>query len=110
MAKSGNDTPLMQQHRSIKQKYPDAILLTGNVRVSHDGAIMFCNKAYLFKKENYIKAFGDVRMIQGDTITMTSTYAEYNGENKQAYASGNVIMSSPSSTLKTEVLNFDRIA
>lgn len=88
--------------------YPDAVLLTGNVRVSHDGAVMFCNKAYLFKKENYIKAFGDVRMIQGDTITMTSTYAEYNGENKQAYASGNVVMSSPSSTLKTEVLNFDR--
>lgn len=27
MAKGGNDTPLMQQHRSIKQKYPDAILL-----------------------------------------------------------------------------------
>jgi lipopolysaccharide export system protein LptA len=49
-------------------------------------------------------------MIQGDTITMTSTYAEYNGENKQAYASGNVVMSSPSSTLKTEVLNFDRNA
>ena len=88
--------------------YPDAILLTGNVRVSHDGAVLFCNKAYIFKKENYIKAFGDVRMIQGDTITMTSTYAEYNGDNKQAYASGNVMMSSPSSNLKTEVLNFDR--
>ncbi|HEY4876782.1 MAG TPA: DNA mismatch repair protein MutS, partial [Puia sp.] len=27
MAKSFNDTPLMQQHRTIKQKYPDAILL-----------------------------------------------------------------------------------
>ncbi len=27
MAKSFNDTPLMQQHRAIKQKYPDAILL-----------------------------------------------------------------------------------
>ncbi|MBY0537394.1 MAG: DNA mismatch repair protein MutS [Chitinophagaceae bacterium] len=27
MAKSGNDTPLMQQHRTIKQRYPDAILL-----------------------------------------------------------------------------------
>jgi lipopolysaccharide export system protein LptA len=88
--------------------YPDAILLSGNVRVSHDGAVMFCNKAYFFKKENYIKAFGEVRMIQGDTIQMTSTYAEYNGENKQAYASGNVIMTSPSSTLKSEVLNFDR--
>ncbi|MBL7735179.1 MAG: DNA mismatch repair protein MutS [Chitinophagaceae bacterium] len=27
MAKSPSDTPLMQQHRAIKQKYPDAILL-----------------------------------------------------------------------------------
>ncbi|HVX50760.1 MAG TPA: DNA mismatch repair protein MutS [Chitinophagaceae bacterium] len=27
MAKSAEDTPLMQQHRAIKQKYPDAILL-----------------------------------------------------------------------------------
>src|SRR5688572_32658213 len=27
MAKTSADTPLMQQHRAIKQKYPDAILL-----------------------------------------------------------------------------------
>jgi len=27
MAKAGEDTPLMQQHRAIKQRYPDAILL-----------------------------------------------------------------------------------
>jgi len=27
MGKSNSDTPLMQQHRAIKQKYPDAILL-----------------------------------------------------------------------------------
>jgi DNA mismatch repair protein MutS len=27
MAKSAADTPLMQQHRAIKQKYPDAVLL-----------------------------------------------------------------------------------
>lgn len=27
MAKAATDTPLMQQHRAIKQKYPDAILL-----------------------------------------------------------------------------------
>ncbi|WP_188362301.1 OstA-like protein [Flavobacterium orientale] len=91
-----------------QDEVPDAVLLYGNVRVSHDGVLMYCNKAYWFQKENYIKAFGDVRMIQGDTITLTSTYAEYNGENKQAYASGNVIMTSPSSTLRSEVVNFDR--
>lgn len=27
MSKAGSDTPLMQQHRAIKQRYPDAILL-----------------------------------------------------------------------------------
>src|SRR3984885_6405900 len=27
MAKKSTDTPLMQQHRAIKQRYPDAILL-----------------------------------------------------------------------------------
>lgn len=87
---------------------PDAILVYGNVRVSHDGAILFCNKAYVFQKENYIKAFGDVRIIQGDTITMTSSYAEYNGENKLAMASGNVIMQSPSSRLTADEMYFDR--
>lgn len=87
---------------------PDAVLLSGNVRASHDGAILHCNKAYWFTKENYIKAFGNVRIIQGDTITMTSTYAEYNGESKLAYANGNVVMQSPGSTLTTETFYFDR--
>ena len=87
---------------------PDAFLLTGNVRIKHDGATMTCNKAYYFQKENYIKAFGDVRMVQGDTLFMDSKYAEYNGNVKQAYATGNVVMRSPDMTLVTDTLNFDR--
>lgn len=87
---------------------PDALLLQGNVRINHDGVKMFCNKAYYFQKENYIKAFGDVRMIQGDTLFMNSKYAEYNGNVKQAYATGNVVMQSPEMTLATDTLNFDR--
>jgi lipopolysaccharide export system protein LptA len=87
---------------------PDAFLLTGNVRVSHDGVIMTCNKAYYFQKENYIKAFGNVQMVQGDTLFMNSKYAEYNGNVKQAYATGNVHMRSPDMTLVTDTINFDR--
>ncbi|HEY0047075.1 MAG TPA: OstA-like protein [Flavobacterium sp.] len=87
---------------------PDAFLLTGNVRVSHDGVVMTCNKAYYFQKENYIKAFGDVQMVQGDTLFMTSKYAEYNGNVRQAYATGNVNMRSPDMTLTTDTINFDR--
>jgi lipopolysaccharide assembly outer membrane protein LptD (OstA) len=47
---------------------PDAALLSGNVRINHDGIIMTCNKAYYFQKENYIKAFGNVQLVQGDTL------------------------------------------
>ena len=87
---------------------PDALLLIGNVRVNHDGVVMTCNKAYYFQKENYIKAFGNVQMVQGDTLFLNSKYAEYNGNIKKAYASGDAVMSSPESTLTTEIINFDR--
>ena len=87
---------------------PDALLLIGNVRVNHDGVVMTCNKAYYFQKENYIKAFGNVQMVQGDTLFLNSKYAEYNGNVKKAYASGEAVMSSPDATLTTEIINFDR--
>ena len=87
---------------------PGAILLTGNVRINHDGVVMTCNKAYYFQKENYLKAFGNVQMVQGDTLFLNSKYAEYNGNVKKAYASGDAMMSSPDATLTTEIINFDR--
>ena len=87
---------------------PNATLLTGNVRVNHDGIIMTCNKAYFFKDENYIKAFGDVEMVQGDTLHLNSKYAEYNGNLKKAFASGSVVMRSPESTMSTDTIYFDR--
>ncbi|UQD57371.1 OstA-like protein [Flavobacterium sp. K5-23] len=87
---------------------PDAFLLTGNVRVNHDGVVLTCNKAYFFKKENYIKAFGNVQLVQGDTLYLNSRYAEYNGNLKQAYATGDAVMSSPESTLATDTINFNR--
>ena len=87
---------------------PDALLLIGNVRVNHDGVVMTCNKAYYFQKENYIKAFGNVQMVQGDTLFLNSKYAEYNGNVKKAYAKGDAVMSSPDATLVTDIINFDR--
>ncbi len=87
---------------------PGAAKLTGNVRVNHQGIVMTCNKAYFFEDENYIKAFGNVQMVQGDTLYLNSKYAEYNGEIKQAFATGEVVMRSPESTLVTDTINFDR--
>jgi lipopolysaccharide export system protein LptA len=87
---------------------PDAILLTGNVKVNHDGVVLTCNKAYYFQKENYLKAFGNVQLVQGDTLFLNSKYAEYSGNSKKAFATGDAVMSSPDATLQTDTINFDR--
>lgn len=87
---------------------PDAVLLTGNISAEHDGVLINCNKAYFFEKENYIKLFGEVHMNQGDTIHLNSRYAEYNGANGFAYATGEVLLTSPDSTLETDTLRFNR--
>lgn len=87
---------------------PDALLLTGNVKVNHDGVVLTCNKAYFFQKENYLKAFGNVQLVQGDTLFLNSKYAEYNGNFKKAFATGDAVMSSPDATLQTDTINFDR--
>jgi lipopolysaccharide export system protein LptA len=87
----------------------DALLLSGNIRINHDGAIITCNKAYYFQKENYVKAFGNVQIIQGDTLFLNSNYAEYDGNIKKAFATGNPSLRSPEMSLVTDTINFDRV-
>ena len=87
---------------------PGAKILTGNVQMQHDSMYIYCNKAYFFESENYAKLFGNVRIVQDDTLQLTSKYAEYNGIQKIAYASGNVVMTSPDSSLKSEKVYYDR--
>src|ERR1700689_5963056 len=53
MAKSFNDTPLMQQHRAIKQKYPDAILL--------------------FRVGDFYETFGEDAIIASKVLGITLT-------------------------------------
>ena len=91
-----------------ENEIPGAVVFTGDVQFEHNGATIWCNKAYLFEQENYAKLFGDVRIIQGDTIHMNSEYAEYNGNKNFAFASGDVVMKSPDMRLTTDTLYFDR--
>ena len=44
------------------------------VHFVHNGVNLYCDKAVLYKKENFVEAFSNVRMVQGDTITMTAKY------------------------------------
>lgn len=91
-----------------ENQVPGAIVLSGNVKMSHEGIKMTCDKAYHFSKTNFIKAFGNVRFVQGDTIVMTSKNAEYDGNSKFALAMGDVLLKDPNMTLTTDTLKMNR--
>lgn len=78
------------------------------VHFVHEGINMWCDKAIYYEKEDFIEAFSNVRMQQGDTINMSANYVEYSGVTELATARGNVILKEPQSTLTTDTLYFDR--
>ncbi|MBT8255052.1 MAG: OstA-like protein [Bacteroidia bacterium] len=96
-----------------KPEFPDAVIYTrdnaGQVYIVHEGVEMWCDQAYVYFKDNFVKAYGAVRIDQGDTVQMRSKYAEYNGNTSFAFASGNVVLTEPATTLRTDTLYFDRI-
>lgn len=96
-----------------KPEFPDAVIytkdLSGQVYIVHEGVEMWCDQAFVYLKDNFVKAYGSVRISQGDTVSMKSTYAEYNGNTQFAFASGDVLLTEPKTTLRTDTLYFDRI-
>ena len=66
MAKAADDTPLMQQHKAIKQKYPDAILL--------------------FRVGDFYETFGSDAITASQVlgITLTKRNNGYNASNELA--------------------------
>ncbi|WP_132705240.1 OstA-like protein [Winogradskyella wandonensis] len=78
------------------------------VHFVHNGVNLYCDKAVWYKNQDFIEAFSNVRMVQGDTITMTAKYVEYSGKTELAFARGEVVLKEPSSTLTTNKLYFDR--
>lgn len=91
-----------------EEKYPGAKILLGNVVVEHEGVTLRSKKAIIYDKKNLIKAFGDVYLNQGDTITQNSKYVQYDGNTKIALSWGDVVLKDPLMTLTTDTLRFDR--
>lgn len=77
--------------------------------ITHEGINMWCDKAVYYQKDNFIEAFSNVKMQQGDSINMSAKYLEYSGKTKIAFASGDVVLTEPQSTLTTDTLFFDRV-
>jgi len=81
---------------------------TQQIHIIHEGAEMWCDRAIYYQKEDFIEAFSNVIMKQGDTVNLNAKYVEYSGKTQLAFASGDVVLVEPKSTLTTDTLYFDR--
>ncbi len=90
-------------------KNPDAQILNGNVKFRHKGATLYCDSAHFYEASNSFEAFGHVKMYQGDTLSLFSDYAFYDGNEQMAEARYNVVLKNRKSVLYTDSLNFDRL-
>ena len=87
----------------------DAQVVHGHVHFRHQGADLFCDSAHFYEQTNSFEAFGHVRMLQGDTLSLTSDYAYYDGNDQLAQARYNVVLKHHKSTLYTDSLDYDRM-
>ena len=90
-------------------KNADVQIFVGNVSFNHEGVLLYCDSANFFQNTNSFEAFGKVRMLQGDTLSLLSKYLYYDGNAQIAQARQEVVLRHQKTTLYTDSLNYDRI-
>ena len=94
--------------RFDNENLPDIQVLIGNVVLRHDDVYLYCDSAYLNQNTNSFKAFGNVKIEQGDSIEIYSKRLNYNGNTRIGHLFHNVKMINGEVTLYTDTLVYDR--
>ncbi|WP_460939941.1 OstA-like protein [Spirosoma humi] len=81
-----------------------------NVRFRQKGVLMFCDLAIQNATTNVIEAYGHVKIVQGDTITVQGDTMFYYGNVRQANMRGRVSMRDRKMTLTTAQLDYDMLS
>ncbi|MBT1702196.1 OstA-like protein [Chryseosolibacter indicus] len=83
--------------------------LLGNVVFTQNKTTIYCDSAHFFKKQNSLDAYGQVRVTEGDSVTITGKKLEYDGDEKLAKMRNNVVFTKlNSATLYTDNLDYRR--
>lgn len=90
-------------------KNPNANILNGNVEFLHGNIKLYCDSAYYYKASNSFEAFSHVKMVQGDTLSLTGDYLKYDGDAQIAQARKNVHLKHRGTLLFTDSLNYDKL-
>lgn len=90
-----------------RQNGEEIIRLLGNVMMRQGNMVLFCDSAINNQTKNYTEGFGNVRIIQGDTLTIVGQKATYDGKTKIAVVSDKVVLNDRKMTLRTDYLSYD---
>ena len=82
--------------------------LLGNVNITVDGALMWCDSLYSYTN-NTVDAFSNVHIVRGDTLNMYADFIHYDPETKLAKARRNVKLIDKQMTLTTDSLDYSMI-
>ncbi len=90
---------------------PDGVVrrLVNHVKLRHKGVLMFCDLAIQNVTTNVIEAYGNVRIVQGDTISIKGDTMFYYGNTRQANLRGRITMRDRKMTLTTTKLDYDMV-
>lgn len=81
--------------------------LFGHLKFRHKGVLMYCDRAIQNATTNVLEAYGNVRIVQGDTISVRSDTMYYYGNTRLANLRGRVTMKDRKMTLTTRQLDYD---
>ncbi len=92
----GQNMPFMQMKK-----------LLGNVALRQGTTLLYCTQAILNETTNILEAYGKVKIIQADTVTITGDTAYYFGNNRVAKMNGKVRLDDGTIILNTSKLDYD---
>lgn len=97
----------MNNFVSVKTDSGEVQKLIGNVQLKQGDSYMYCDSAYLYKKDNMLEAFNNVRIVQPGGTEAQSDFMRYTGKTKMAYMKGNVSLTDGKGKLHCEELTYD---
>ncbi|MFM8742442.1 MAG: OstA-like protein [Cytophagales bacterium] len=84
--------------------------LVGDVVFEQNTTTIYCDSAHFYKNRNELNAFGNVHIVDGDSVDITSKGLAYDGNNKIARLRKNVIFVKKGlATLYTDFLDYYRV-
>jgi lipopolysaccharide export system protein LptA len=90
-----------------KDSATDMTFILGNVILREDKTMIYCDSMVRSSRDNFIEAFGHVRIFDGDSTNIYSDYMKYQAISKTVLFQKNVKLTDGKGVLTTQELQYD---